>query len=86
MPRAILSEHQAEVEAATAPAEVAGGSHDEEENGPDECQDESWWNECKQQWWEARPSICCSSSSTHEQWVYHEPYEQLRQARRQWSA
>lgn len=37
MSGAILSEHQAEAEAATTPAEVAGGSHDEEENGSDEC-------------------------------------------------
>ena len=36
MSGAILSEHQAEAEAATAPAEVAGGSHDEEKDGSDE--------------------------------------------------
>jgi len=46
MPRAILSEYKAEVEAAAAAAEIAGGSHDEEEDGTDECQDEPWRNEC----------------------------------------
>lgn len=36
MSGAILSEHQAEAEAATASAEVARGSHDEEKNGSNE--------------------------------------------------
>ena len=44
---AILSEHQAEAEAATAPAEASRGGHDETKNGSDECQDEPWWY-----WWQ----------------------------------
>lgn len=46
MPRAILSEYKAEAKAAAVAAEVAGGRHDEEEDGADECQDEPWWSEC----------------------------------------
>ena len=48
MPRAILSQHKAEAETAAVAAEVAGGCHDEKENGPDECEDEPWWDECQQ--------------------------------------
>ena len=47
MSRTILSKYKAEVEAATAPAEVARGCHDEKKDGTDERKDEPWWYECK---------------------------------------